>query len=146
VFAVTSIGSHGRRVILPGGEIAMNTMMPRFPTSFGEALKQVFVGGLHVASPDLQNLSDRCLADIGLTRCGASRKLASFDNRPVFSPAHEAVHGPFLPPGPSTVVSVIRGKAAEPENSKEQLFLAARGTNLGRLGRWFFGLHLGFLG
>jgi hypothetical protein len=50
-------------------EVAMNKMMLKFPTSFGEALKQVFVGGLHIASPDLQNLSDRCLSDIGLARC-----------------------------------------------------------------------------
>jgi hypothetical protein len=49
-------------------EVAMNRMMLKFPTSFGEALKQVFVGRHHVASPDLQNLSDRCLSDIGLTR------------------------------------------------------------------------------
>lgn len=47
----------------------MNKIMLRFPTSFGEALKQVFVGRHHVACPDLQNVSDRCLADIGLTRC-----------------------------------------------------------------------------
>ena len=46
----------------------MNSMMLKFPTSFGEAVKQVFVGRRNVASPDLQNLNDRCLVDIGLTR------------------------------------------------------------------------------
>jgi hypothetical protein len=46
----------------------MNKLTLKFPANFGEALRQVFVGGRHVASPDLQNLSDRCLADIGLTR------------------------------------------------------------------------------
>jgi hypothetical protein len=40
----------------------------KFPTTFSEALKQVFLGGHCVASPDLQNLSDRCLADMGLSR------------------------------------------------------------------------------
>jgi hypothetical protein len=50
-------------------EVAMNKMMLKFPTSLGEALTQVFVGRHYVASPVLQNLSDRCLADIGLTRC-----------------------------------------------------------------------------
>ena len=54
----------------------MNKMMLKFPTSFGEALKQVFVGGHHVASSDLQNLSDRCLADIGLTRSRANFETA----------------------------------------------------------------------
>ncbi len=28
----------------------MNKMMLKFPTNFGEAVKQVFVGGHHVAS------------------------------------------------------------------------------------------------
>jgi hypothetical protein len=46
----------------------MNKMMLKFPTSFGEAVKQVFVGGHQAASPDLKELSDRCLADIGLVR------------------------------------------------------------------------------
>ena len=46
----------------------MNKMVLKFPTSFGEAVKEVFAGGRHVGSPDLQNLNDRCLADIGLTR------------------------------------------------------------------------------
>jgi hypothetical protein len=49
-------------------EVAMNKMMLKFPISFGEAVKQVFFGGCKVASSDLQNLNDRCLADIGLTR------------------------------------------------------------------------------
>jgi len=46
----------------------MNKIMLKFPTTFGETVKQVFVGGRKVASPDLQNLNDRCLADIGLSR------------------------------------------------------------------------------
>jgi hypothetical protein len=46
----------------------MNKMMLMFPTSFGEAVKQLFVGGRQVASLDLQDLNDRGLADIGLAR------------------------------------------------------------------------------
>jgi hypothetical protein len=46
----------------------MNKMILRFPNSFGEAVKQVFVGDARVASPDLQNLSDKDLEDIGLVR------------------------------------------------------------------------------
>ena len=46
----------------------MNKLTLKFPANFGEALRQVFVGGRHVASPDLQNLNDRGLADIGLSR------------------------------------------------------------------------------
>jgi hypothetical protein len=46
----------------------MNKMMLQFPTSFGDAVKQVFVGSGRVASPDLQNLSDKGLEDIGLVR------------------------------------------------------------------------------
>jgi hypothetical protein len=46
----------------------MNKMMLKLPTTFGEAVKWVFVGGRKLASPDLQDLDDRCLADIGLTR------------------------------------------------------------------------------
>ena len=46
----------------------MDKMVREFPTSFGETVKQIFVGRRNVASPDLQNLNDRCLADIGLTR------------------------------------------------------------------------------
>ena len=53
---------------VPEAEVAMNKMMPKVPTSFGEAFKQIFVGGHHVASTDLRDLSDRWLADIGLTR------------------------------------------------------------------------------
>jgi hypothetical protein len=68
VFAVTSLLPAGYTVQLPETEVAMNKMMLKFPTSFGEALKQVFVGGHHVASTDLRDLSDRWLADIGLTR------------------------------------------------------------------------------
>jgi hypothetical protein len=56
----------GRIVTLPDLEVAMNTRT--FPTSFGEALRQVFAGGYRVASPDLQNLSDRGLTDISLIR------------------------------------------------------------------------------
>jgi hypothetical protein len=55
---------------MPVAEVAMNKLMLKFPTSFGEAVKQVFVGRSNVASPDLQNLNDRCLTDIGLTRRG----------------------------------------------------------------------------
>jgi hypothetical protein len=46
----------------------MNKMMLKFPTSFGEAVRQLFVGGHHVARPDLRDISDRGLADIGLFR------------------------------------------------------------------------------
>ncbi len=46
----------------------MNKMMLKFPTCFGEAVKQVFVGTDRVASSDLQNLSDKALQDIGLVR------------------------------------------------------------------------------
>jgi hypothetical protein len=46
----------------------MNKMMLKFPTSFGEVVKQIFVGGRDVAPPALQDLSDKGLADIGLTR------------------------------------------------------------------------------
>jgi hypothetical protein len=49
-------------------EAAMNKMMLKFPTSFGEAVRQVFVGTPRVACPDLQNLSDKALEDIGLVR------------------------------------------------------------------------------
>lgn len=46
----------------------MNKMTLKFPMSFGEAVKQVFVGAARVASPDLQNFSDKDLEDIGLVR------------------------------------------------------------------------------
>jgi hypothetical protein len=46
----------------------MNKMTLKFPASFGEAVKQVFVGTPHVVSPDLQNFSDKALEDIGLVR------------------------------------------------------------------------------
>jgi hypothetical protein len=46
----------------------MNKMTLKFPHSFSEAVKQVFVGAPRVASPDLQNLSDKDLEDIGLVR------------------------------------------------------------------------------
>jgi hypothetical protein len=49
-------------------EAAMDKMTLKFPMSFGEAVKQVFVGAPRVASPDLQNLSDKDLEDIGLVR------------------------------------------------------------------------------
>jgi hypothetical protein len=53
---------------LPETEATMSKMMVKFPNSFGEAVKQVFVGAPRVASPDLQNLSDKDLEDIGLVR------------------------------------------------------------------------------
>jgi hypothetical protein len=68
VSTVTSLWMPRYKVRFPVTEVAMNKMMLKFPTTFGEAVKQVFVGGRKVASPDLQNLNDRCLADIGLTR------------------------------------------------------------------------------
>jgi len=47
----------------------MSKMTLKFPMNFGEAVKQVFVGGApRVASADLQNLSDKDLEDIGLVR------------------------------------------------------------------------------
>ncbi|MGB8743270.1 MAG: hypothetical protein WCD52_24385 [Xanthobacteraceae bacterium] len=46
----------------------MDKMTLKFPMSFGEAVKQVFVGAPRVASPDLQNLNDKDLEDIGLVR------------------------------------------------------------------------------
>jgi hypothetical protein len=58
-------------VVLVEKGVAMNKMMLSFPTSFGEALKLVFVGTARVASPDLQNLSDKGLEDIGLVRLRA---------------------------------------------------------------------------
>jgi hypothetical protein len=67
VFKVTSIDDQGRRAMMLVTEVSMEKMMLKFPTSFGEAVEQVFVGGRHVASADLRDLSDRGLADIGLT-------------------------------------------------------------------------------
>jgi hypothetical protein len=49
----------------------MSKMLLNVPSSFRETVRQVFVGGPRVTSPDLQNLSDRCLLDIGLTRTRA---------------------------------------------------------------------------
>jgi hypothetical protein len=49
----------------------MEKMMLKLPINFGEAVKQVFVGTSRVASPDLQNLSDKALEDIGLVRLRA---------------------------------------------------------------------------
>ena len=69
MFAVKSRGSQTHILKSWDVEVAMNKLTLKFPTSFGEASKQVLVRGYHVASPDLQNLSDRCLADMGLTRC-----------------------------------------------------------------------------
>jgi hypothetical protein len=46
----------------------MTKMILQVPVSFAEALKQVFVSAPRVASPDLQNLSDKDLEDIGLVR------------------------------------------------------------------------------
>ena len=54
----------GRIANLKDTEVAMNKMMLRFPNSFGEAVKQVFAGTPRVASPDLQNLSDKALEDV----------------------------------------------------------------------------------
>jgi uncharacterized protein YjiS (DUF1127 family) len=68
VLTVTSIQRQRRSVAAPGGEVGMNKMIPKFPTSFGEAVKQVFVGSHRAASPDLRDLSDQGLVDIGLTR------------------------------------------------------------------------------
>jgi len=68
VITVTSLWMPRHTVRVLGMEVAMNKMLLKFPTSFGEAVKQVFVGRPDVVSPDLQNLNDRCLEDIGLTR------------------------------------------------------------------------------
>ena len=46
----------------------MNKLNLKMPTSFAEAFKQVFVGGSRGPAPDLRDLSDRGLADIGLVR------------------------------------------------------------------------------
>lgn len=46
----------------------MNKMMLKFPINFGGTVRQVFVGAARVACPDLQNLSDKALEDIGLVR------------------------------------------------------------------------------
>lgn len=43
-------------------------MMLKFPINFGGTVRQVFVGAPRVACPDLQNLSDKALEDIGLVR------------------------------------------------------------------------------
>ncbi len=63
-----AVSKRERRLILPVTEVSMNKIMLKFPTGFGEAVKQVFVGGARVASPDLQNFSDKGLEDIGLVR------------------------------------------------------------------------------
>jgi hypothetical protein len=68
VSAVTSPWTSGDIVCLQEMEATVNKMMLKFPNSFGEAVKQVFVGAPRVASPDLQNLSDKDLEDIGLVR------------------------------------------------------------------------------
>jgi hypothetical protein len=49
----------------------MSKILLNVPSSFREAVRQAFVGGSRVTSPDLENLSDRCLLDIGLTRSRA---------------------------------------------------------------------------
>jgi hypothetical protein len=52
-------------------EFAMSKIKLQVPASLSEALRQVFVGTPHVASPDLQNLSDKVVSeDIGLVRLG----------------------------------------------------------------------------
>jgi hypothetical protein len=48
----------------------MRKMMLRMPSLFKLCgVKRLFIGGQRVDSPDLRNLSDRCLEDIGLTPC-----------------------------------------------------------------------------
>lgn len=68
VSAVTSPWTSGNILQLPEMEAIVNKMMLKFPNNFGEAVKQVLVGAPRVASPDLQNLSDKDLEDIGLVR------------------------------------------------------------------------------
>ncbi len=51
VFPVISIDGQGRRVAMPETEVAMNKMMLKLPTSFGEAVKQVFVGTSALSLP-----------------------------------------------------------------------------------------------
>jgi hypothetical protein len=46
----------------------MSKLTLKMPGSFGEAVTQVFAGGSRVPAPDLKDLSDRGLADIGLIR------------------------------------------------------------------------------
>jgi hypothetical protein len=48
-------------------EVTMSHTMLTVPTNLGAALRQVFWGP-RVASPDLRDLNDRGLIDIGLTR------------------------------------------------------------------------------
>jgi hypothetical protein len=49
-------------------EVAMSKITLQVPANLTEAIKQVFVGGPRIASPDLQNFSDKALEDIGLAR------------------------------------------------------------------------------
>lgn len=46
----------------------MSKLTVKMPASFGEASRQVFAAGSGVPAPDLRDLSDRDLADIGLIR------------------------------------------------------------------------------
>ena len=46
----------------------MGKILLNVPSSFRKAVRQVLFNGPRVTSPDLQNLSDRCLLDIGLIR------------------------------------------------------------------------------
>lgn len=46
----------------------MSKLMLRLPTGFSAAFKQVFVAGSGLPAPDLRDLSDRGLVDIGLIR------------------------------------------------------------------------------
>jgi hypothetical protein len=46
----------------------MRKMILKMPSFFGIcAVKRLFIGGHRIDSPDLRNLSDRCLEDIGLS-------------------------------------------------------------------------------
>jgi len=46
----------------------MSKLTLKMPASFGEAFRQVFAAGSGLPAPDLRDLSDRGLADIGLIR------------------------------------------------------------------------------
>jgi len=46
----------------------MSKIMLQVPANLSGALKQVFVGSPHTASPDLHAFSDEGLADVGLMR------------------------------------------------------------------------------
>lgn len=46
----------------------MSKLTLKMPASFGEAFRQVFSVGSGVRAPDLRDLNDRGLVDIGLSR------------------------------------------------------------------------------